>query len=129
VDLELERRAGDFVRGLIRIGAVSVVHDLSDGGLVAAAADMALASNVGITLNATSHEHAHFYLFGEDQGRYLIAAADPDALIAKAQTAGLHASVAGHAGGAALASEQGLFSVPLATLREAHEGWMPAYMA
>jgi phosphoribosylformylglycinamidine synthase len=129
VDLEYERRAGDFVRGLIRTGEISVVHDLSDGGLVAAAAEMALASNVGITLNATSHEHAHFYLFGEDQGRYLVATTDPDALIARAQVAGLHASVAGHAGGEALASEDDLFSVSLATLREAHEGWMPAYMA
>jgi len=129
VDLALERRAGDFVRGLIRAGEASVVHDLSDGGLVAAAAEMALASDVGVVLNATSHEHAHFYLFGEDQGRYLIATSDPDALIAKAQAAGVHASVAGKAGGDALASAQGLFSVSLAALREAHEGWMPAYMA
>jgi phosphoribosylformylglycinamidine synthase II len=128
VDLELEKRAGDFVRGLIRAGEASVVHDLSDGGLVAAAAEMALAGGVGVVLNATSHEHAHFYLFGEDQGRYLIATTDPDALIAKAHAAGVHASVAGRAEGEALASAQGLFSVPLATLRAAHEGWMPAYM-
>ena len=129
VDLALERRAGDFVRGLISSGAVAIVHDLSDGGLAAAAAEMAMAAGVGVILNATSHEHAHFYLFGEDQGRYLIATTDPDALIAKAHAAGLQASIAGHAGGAAFASEQGLFSIPLATLREAHEGWMPAYMA
>ncbi len=128
VDLMLERRAGDFVRGLIRAGEALVVHDLSDGGLVAAAAEMALASGVGIALNATSHEHAHFYLFGEDQGRYLIATADPHGLIAKAKVAGVHASLAGRAGGEALASDQGLFSLPLAALREAHEGWMPAYM-
>jgi phosphoribosylformylglycinamidine synthase subunit PurL len=129
VDLGLERQAGDFVRGLIRAGEARVVHDLSDGGLVAAAAEMALAADVGVVLNATSHEHAHFYLFGEDQGRYLIASGDPDGLIAKAHAAGVHASVAGHAGGDALASAQGLFSVSLAALREAHEGWMPAYMA
>jgi phosphoribosylformylglycinamidine synthase len=129
VDLALERRAGDFVRGLIQSGAVSVVHDLSDGGLVAAAAEMALASNVGVMLRPTSHEHAHFYLFGEDQGRYLIATAEPEALIAKAQAFGVHASVAAHAGGEAFASEHGLFSIPLAALRAAHEAWLPAYMA
>jgi len=128
VDLGLERRAGDFVRGLIRAGEAKVVHDLSDGGLVAAAAEMALAADVGVVLNATSHEHAHFYLFGEDQGRYLIATSDPNALIARAHAAGVHASVAGKAAGDALASAQGLFSVPLSALREAHEGWMPAYM-
>ena len=129
VDLVLERRAGDFVRGLIRAGEATVVHDLSDGGLVAAAAEMALAADVGVVLNATSHEHAHFYLFGEDQGRYLIATTEPEALIARAHAAGVHASVAGQAGGDALASAQGLFSLPLPALREAHEGWMPAYMA
>ena len=129
VDLALERKTGDFVRGLIRAGEAAVVHDLSDGGLVGAAADMALAADVGVTLNATSHEHAHFYLFGEDQARYLIATPDPDALIAKAGAAGLHASVAGQAGGDAFASAAGLFSVPLQVLRDAHEGWMPGFMA
>jgi phosphoribosylformylglycinamidine synthase len=128
VDLAHERRVGDFVRGLVRSGAASVVHDLSDGGLVAAAAEMALASNTGVVLNATSHEHAHFYLFGEDQGRYLVAGADPQTLIARAQQAGVHASVVGHAGGVAFASEEGLFSIPLARLREANEGWLPRYM-
>jgi phosphoribosylformylglycinamidine synthase subunit PurL len=129
VDLGLERRTGDFVRGLIGDGAVSAVHDLSDGGLVAAAAEMALAAGVGVTLNASSHEHAHFYLFGEDQGRYLVATADPDALIDKAHAAGVHASVAARVGGDAFASAAGLFSIPLATLRDAHEAWLPAYMA
>jgi phosphoribosylformylglycinamidine synthase len=129
VDLALERRTGDFVRGLIAGGAVRVVHDLSDGGLVAAAAEMALASGVGVTLNATSHEHAHFYLFGEDQGRYLIATSDAEALIAGAQAAGVHASVAGRAGGEAYASAAGLFEISLNDLREANEAWLPRYMA
>ena len=129
MDLALERKTGDFVRGLIRAGEATVVHDLSDGGLIGAAADMALAANVGVTLNATSHDHAHFYLFGEDQARYLIATSDPGALIAKGNAAGLHASVAGQAGGDAFASAAGLFSVPLQTLRDAHEGWMPGFMA
>ena len=43
VDLEAERRVGDFVRGLIRAGRVSAVHDISDGGLLVAVAEMALA--------------------------------------------------------------------------------------
>jgi phosphoribosylformylglycinamidine synthase len=127
VDLALERRTGDFVRGLIRAGSASVVHDLSDGGLACAAAEMAMAARVGVTLNATSHAHAHVYLFGEDQARYLIATREPEALIAKAHAAGLRASVAGRAGGDAFASE-GLFTLSLAALRSAHEGWMPEFM-
>jgi phosphoribosylformylglycinamidine synthase len=129
VDLALERKTGDFVRGLIRSGEARVIHDLSDGGLIAAAAEMALASGVGVTLAATAREDAHFRLFGEDQARYLIATTDPKDLVAKAKAAGLHAGVAGLAGGEALTTTDGLFSVSLASLRDAHEGWMPGYMA
>jgi phosphoribosylformylglycinamidine synthase len=129
VDLALERKTGDFIRGLIRSGEARVVHDLSDGGLIASAAEMALASGVGVTLEAAPGEAVHFHFFGEDQARYLVATADPAGLIARAQAAGLAASVAGRAGGEALASADGLFNVSLASLHDAHEGWMPAYRA
>ncbi|HYG25574.1 MAG TPA: AIR synthase-related protein, partial [Caulobacteraceae bacterium] len=127
VDLTAERRNGDFVRGLIKSRQVTAVHDLSDGGVVVGAAEMALASNIGVTLIATSEAHAHPFLFGEDQGRYLVATKDPDTLLAAAQAAGVHALVAGEAGGEAFASRE-LFSVPLAQLRDTHEGWLPGYM-
>src|SRR5690606_19245491 len=127
VDLAAERRNGEFVRGLIQAGEVTVCHDLSDGGLVCAAAEMALASDTGVTLNATSEKNAHPYLFGEDQARYLVATTDPDGLLARAREAGVHAIVAGQAGGDRFASP-GLFDIALAELRAAHEGWMPAWM-
>lgn len=131
VDLKLERRTGDFVRDLIEAGDLTCVHDLSDGGLVGAVADMALASDCGVELDATSHAHAHVLLFAEDQARYLTAVADPVALIARAQEAGLHASVVGRAVGKDFASagEKGeLFRIPLAQLREMHESWMPVWI-
>jgi phosphoribosylformylglycinamidine synthase subunit PurL len=131
VDLALERRTGDFVRGLIEAGDLTCVHDLSDGGLIGAAADMALASDCGIELDATSEAHAHVLLFAEDQARYLTAVADPVDLIAKAQQAGLHASVVGRAKGRDFASagEKGeLFRIPLDHLREMHESWMPNWI-
>jgi phosphoribosylformylglycinamidine synthase len=128
VDLEFERRNGDFVRRLIRAGQVSAVHDLSDGGLAIAAAEMALASDVGVELSPTSTTHAHAFLFGEDQGRYLIATADPDPIIAAGRAAGLNIALAGQAGGTDFACHD-LFRIPLAQLRAANEAWMPAYMA
>ena len=127
VDLSLERRNGDFVRGLIRGGQVSTVHDLSDGGLAIAAAEMALASGVGVTLDATSAAHAHPFLFGEDQARYLLAVTDPAPILAAAITLGVHAAVVGRAGGDAFSSGD-LFAIPLSELRAAHEAWMPAFM-
>jgi phosphoribosylformylglycinamidine synthase len=127
VDLKLERKTGDFVRGLIEGGELTCVHDLSDGGLVGAAADIALASDIGIELDATSAAHAHVFLFGEDQARYLVAVSDPTEVIAKAQAAGLHASVVGRAKGRDFRSGE-LFSLPVDHLREMHEGWMPKWM-
>ncbi|MDQ8029800.1 MAG: AIR synthase related protein, partial [Brevundimonas sp.] len=131
VDLNLERKTGDFVRALIEGGELTVVHDLSDGGLVGAAADIALASDIGVELDASSAAHAHPFLFGEDQARYLVAVTDANALIAKAHEAGLHASVVGVVKGADFASsgpKGELFRLPLAHLREMHESWMPTWM-
>jgi phosphoribosylformylglycinamidine (FGAM) synthase-like enzyme len=106
---------------------VSAVHDLSDGGLAIAAAEMALASNVGVELSPTSQTHAHAFLFGEDQGRYLIATAEPDPIVAAGREAGLNIALAGQAGGQDFACHE-LFRISLERLREAHEAWMPAYM-
>jgi phosphoribosylformylglycinamidine synthase len=127
VDLDYERRNGDFVRGLIRSNQVSAVHDLSDGGLIVAAAEMALASDLGIELSPTSQTHAHGFLFGEDQGRYLIATREPDPIVAAAHVAGLNVALAGQAGGADFACHA-LFRIPLERLRAANEGWLPGYM-
>ena len=131
VDLALERKTGDFVRDQIEAGALTCVHDLSDGGLIGAAADIALASDCGVELDATSAAHAHILLFGEDQARYLVAVADATAIIAAAQAEGLHASVVGRAKGRDFASggsDGDLFRLPLDHLREMHEGWMPGWI-
>ncbi|MFN5615277.1 MAG: phosphoribosylformylglycinamidine synthase subunit PurL [Brevundimonas sp.] len=131
VDLALERKTGDFVRGLIEGGELTVVHDLSDGGLIGAAADMALASDCGVVLDASSAAHAHVLLFAEDQARYLVATAAPQTILDAAREAGLHASVVGHAVGTDFASagpKGELFRIPLAHLREMHESWMPTWM-
>ncbi|KQW78882.1 phosphoribosylformylglycinamidine synthase subunit PurL [Brevundimonas sp. Root1279] len=131
VDLALERKTGDFVRELIHDGVLTVVHDLSDGGLIGAAADLALASDVGVELDADSKTHAHILLFGEDQARYLVAVQDPTDVIAKAQAAGLHASVVGRAKGRDFAStgpNGDLFRLPVDHLREMHEAWLPNWI-
>ena len=131
VDLALEKKTGDFVRGKIEAGALTVVHDLSDGGLIGAAADLALASDVGVDLDATSAAHAHILLFGEDQARYLVAVPDATDILAAAQAAGVHASVVGRAKGRDFASggpDGDLFRLPLDHLREMHESWLPNWI-
>ncbi|ODT88469.1 phosphoribosylformylglycinamidine synthase subunit PurL [Phenylobacterium sp. SCN 70-31] len=133
VDLAVERRNGDLVRDLIRSGLTSTVHDLSDGGLAAAAIEMALASGVGAALNVQLGPPDHAALFGEDQGRYLIALPGDrlDQLDARATAAGVPYEVIGQAGGdeVSFTGAGGLLAaIQLDELRAANEGWMPAFM-
>jgi phosphoribosylformylglycinamidine synthase len=127
VDLAVERRNGDFVRNLILSGQATVVHDLSDGGMIAAVAEMALASGVGGQLLAPTEIAPAAWLFGEDQARYLVAARGASALLAAAEASGVPARVVGEAGGDVVACP-GLFSLSLEALRAAHEAWLPGYM-
>ncbi len=124
VDLVKERKHGDFVRGLIRSQRVTACHDLSDGGLVGALSDMALAGSLGAEVNVTGHAA----LFGEDQARYVITcpATSAEKLLAEAATAGIPAALIGTVKGDALKLDG--TSVPLTDLRRAHENWFPAFM-
>ncbi|MBI1251121.1 MAG: phosphoribosylformylglycinamidine synthase subunit PurL [Alphaproteobacteria bacterium] len=128
VDLAAEKRNGAFVRALIADGLARACHDISDGGLACAAADMALAADVGVALAAPGDAPAHAALFGEDQGRYLLAVAPEhrDAVMARAREAGVTASVAGTFGSDTVSA--GGAAVALTDLRAAHEGWLPSYM-
>jgi phosphoribosylformylglycinamidine synthase len=129
VDLAAERRHGDFVRSLIAEGVATAVHDVSDGGLLVAIAEMAMASGIGAELEAAPLA-AHAFWFGEDQGRYVVtvAAGHADKIVIRARAAGVPARELGITGGddLALAGER---PVPVAKLTEAFEGWLPGYMA
>lgn len=130
VDLAVERRNGEFVRGLIEAGRVSACHDLSDGGLAVALAEMAMAKGIGARIAALPAGPAHAVLFGEDQGRYLLSlpAGAAEAVVAEAKAAGVPAQVIGKTGGGELALP-GEAAVSVAALRETHESWLPDYMA
>ncbi|WP_041796026.1 phosphoribosylformylglycinamidine synthase subunit PurL [Pararhodospirillum photometricum] len=128
VDLVMERRVGDLVRSLILAGEITACHDLSDGGLAVAVAEMALAGGVGACLTLSSLAPA--VLFGEDQNRYLVTATPRKAALvaARARAAGLPARVLGTTGGDALVFN-GEGGPTVAALRDAHESWLPTFMA
>ncbi|WP_193371418.1 phosphoribosylformylglycinamidine synthase subunit PurL [Pelagibius marinus] len=131
VDLELERRHGDFVRAKIRDGSITACHDLSDGGLAVGLAEMALAGDCGADITGAEQEPGNpplaAWLFGEDQARYLVTTAQADALLAAAVEAGVPARVIGQTGGDRLILAEGE-AISLAELRAGHEGWLPGYM-
>lgn len=128
VDLAVERTAGDLVRTLIRDGLVAACHDVSDGGLYVAVAEMALAGGIGADLAVPEGPSPAGWLFGEDQARYVVATNDANAVLARADTAGVPASAIGRSGGSAL-TLNGQSAISLRSLRHAHEHWLAAYMA
>ncbi|MFC4168191.1 phosphoribosylformylglycinamidine synthase subunit PurL [Teichococcus aestuarii] len=134
VDLAAERRHGDFVRAQILAGTVAGCHDLADGGLLVALAEMAMEGGTGATLEPAPGETLtggippHAFWYGEDQGRYLLATTDAAALLAAAQAAGVPARRIGRAGGGDLVVP-GADAISVARLREAHERFLPGLMA
>jgi phosphoribosylformylglycinamidine synthase len=113
VDLAAERTAGDQVAALIAAGTVNAVHDLSDGGLAVAVAEMAMASGLGATVEVALDAGS---AFGEDQGRYLVTA--PAEIIIDGATR------IGTVGGDALVLNGE--TVALAELKRINEATLPA---
>jgi len=120
VDLVAERQTGDFIRAAIRNADVSACHDISDGGVLVAVAEMVLAGSVGAVLNPGPADIApHAFWFGEDQARYLVATGNPTALRRAAGAAGLPARVLGRAEKSGLTLPNGV-TISEVALREAH---------
>ena len=69
----------------------------------------------------------HAWLFGEDQGRYLVTTEDADALVAAAAAAGVPASIIGTTGGQTL-TVAGAGTISLSEVKQVFEAWLPDYM-
>jgi phosphoribosylformylglycinamidine synthase subunit PurL len=146
VDLAAERRNGEFVRELTRSGMATAVHDVSDGGLAVALAEMVMASGIGADLRKAfgarflgysaslsqpldAFPHPAFW-FGEDQARYVVTVRDSNAaaVLNNAGNERVPVRRLGTTGGNAL-TLPGERPILVANLRERFEGWLPRYMA
>jgi phosphoribosylformylglycinamidine synthase II len=131
VDLVLERRNGEFVRDLIAEGVATAAHDVSDGGLLIAIAEMAIASGIGARLyGAPVMVPPHAFWFGEDQGRYLVTVSQEvaEAVILKARNAAVTVRRLGLTFTDTL-TLPGERPILVNVLAEKFESWLPAYMA
>ena len=133
VDLAHEKKVGDFVRKLIHSGATTAVHDLSDGGLAVALAEMAMASGIGATVPGLSGADPIPVFFGEDQSRYLVTvkfggqSQELQALWNEAKALGIFAPWIGTTGGSELKLGSAR-AISIKDLKTAHESWFPAFM-
>ncbi len=124
VDLAVERKNGDAVRAAIRRGLVSACHDVSDGGLLVALAEMALAGGKGAVIERTGD---HGFWFGEDQGCYVLTCAPGGADDLRRALAGVTLERLGTVSGESL--KIGADSIILVSEMAAiNERWLPAFM-
>ncbi len=121
VNLAKERKNGDYVRGLIQASQITAVHDISDGGLLVAIIEMALPTGFGASLNKLDH----IQMFAEDQSRYVVTCSPESA--AKIIATGNAIQIGLISREAQLSIDSG-FSISMAELKDAHEGWFPTYM-
>ena len=129
VDLAAERGAGEIVRKLIAEGIVNAVHDISDGGLAVALAEMAMAGGLGAEVSRNEAYSAAQWWFGEDQARYVITVADTEAFNAIAAE-GPESEEAARVGFRRLGTVGGssLLGVEIEALREAHRRFFREWM-
>jgi phosphoribosylformylglycinamidine synthase subunit PurL len=141
VDLAAERKHGDFVRKIIDLELVTAVHDVSDGGILVAVTEMALAGNIGATLQAPLFEdkvdreklqHA-WSLFAENQARYIVTEPfNTDHVEMLAKEAGVSCCYIGWTGGEGIAvsnQDRTLYGeILLSTLRDANESFFRDWM-
>lgn len=129
VDLSTEKKNGEFVRHLIETGMITTCHDLSDGGLALALAEMVIKSKKGIKAQLTGQTPPHAELFGEDQARYLIAvtAHKLPKVIEAGKQSSVDLQVVGKVEGDYLEVEN-QFKLSVDSLHDAYENWFPNFM-
>lgn len=128
VDLKAEAAHGDFIRQGILSGIITACHDVSDGGILPALTDMAMAAR-GLGAEITIPEGAgHGWAFGEDQGRYIITASNADAVEKLAAEKNIPIQKLG----SVISSEELKLSsgelISVEEMREAYENWLPQLM-
>ncbi|MEP7350744.1 MAG: phosphoribosylformylglycinamidine synthase subunit PurL [Sphingorhabdus sp.] len=132
VDLAAERIIADFVRQLIADRKVNAVHDVADGGVLVAVAEMSLAGKIGCSIDYKTSDWEHSdaaMLFGEDQGRYIVTSLPSEAISERAERAGVLAFRIGTVEGDGIAVESPTdASIPLTDLRAAHESFFRDWM-
>lgn len=123
VDLKTEKENGDFVRSLIESGKITACHDISDGGLLVAIAEMTYRNGIGANLTVSGD--AGFW-FGEDQSRYIVTAKNSAVVIEAAKAKNIAVNIIGKTKVSELTVDEK--TIKIGELKSANEEWLPKYM-
>tara|TARA_B100001248_G_scaffold153395_1_gene115342 strand:- start:1297 stop:3513 length:2217 start_codon:yes stop_codon:yes gene_type:complete len=133
LDLDEERRNGDLVRNLIKQGTVSACHDVSDGGILIAIAEMALASVkdamfLGVKITNPTNIPDHAFFFGEEQSRYILTSSDANSILEIAKRHNVTAKILGKTTKHQELTIDKIGNISLERCFEINERWLPEYM-
>ena len=133
LDLDEEKRNGDLVRNLIKQGTVSACHDISDGGLLIAIAEMALASIkdamfLGVKITNPTNIPDHAFFFGEEQSRYILTSSDANSILEMAKRHNVTAKILGKTTKHQELTIDKIGNISLQRCFEINERWLPEYM-
>ena len=119
-----------MVRSLIENNMLAACHDVSDGGLLVAIAEMCVSSGIGAQVRFDTDIPHHAYAFGEDQARYVLAVPpeQKDEVILQLNQANVPFTDLGKTVPDLLIVED-IMRVPVTHLRDVNETWLPGYMA
>ena len=133
LDLDEERRNGDLVRNLIKQGTVSACHDVSDGGILIAIAELALASVkdamfLGVKITNPTNIPDHAFFFGEEQSRYILTSSDANSILEIAKRHNVTAKILGKTTKHQELTIDKIGNISLQRCFEINERWLPEYM-
>ena len=133
LDLDEEKRNGDLVRNLIKQGTVSACHDISDGGILIAIAEMALASVkdamfLGVKITNPTNIPDHAFFFGEEQSRYILTSPDANSIMEIAKRHNVSAKILGKTTKRQELTIDKIGNISLQRCFEINERWLPEYM-
>ena len=133
LDLDEEKRNGDLVRNLIKQGTVSACHDISDGGILIAIAEMALASVkdamfLGVKITNPTNIPDHAFFFGEEQSRYILTSPDANSILEIAKRHNVTAKILGKTTKHQELTIDKIGNISLQRCFEINERWLPEYM-
>ena len=130
-DLELEQKVQQALRSGIRAGQISAAHDVSDGGLLVAVAEMAVAAGCGAQLSVPSAGRLERLLFAEGGARVVVSVPEASwsALQTALQQAGCPAQSLGRVQADAQlqlrVGDQNVLDVAIDALAHAHQQGLP----
>ena len=130
-DLELEQKVQQALRSGIRAGQISAAHDVSDGGLLVAVAEMAVAAGCGAQLSVPSAGRLERLLFAEGGARVVVSVPEASwsALQTALQQAGCPAQNLGRVQADARlqlrVGDQNVLDVAIDALAHAHQQGLP----